>query len=68
MFCKIVIEVTKTIADVLQGLYRNHRDNRHKSTNNALPVFNDSYEVITTRYAMQDRNTYTPHRCFQTVR
>ena len=28
MFCKIVIEVTKTIADVLQVLYRRLKDNR----------------------------------------
>ena len=28
MYCKIVIEVTKTIADVLQDLNRRHKDNR----------------------------------------
>ena len=28
MYCKILTDVTKTIADVLQGLYRCHKDNR----------------------------------------
>ena len=58
MYCKIFIEVTKAIADVLQGLYRcqkanpadvlqdlyrSHKDNCHKSTNeNAVPVTKSS--------------------------
>ena len=51
MYCKILTEVTKTIADVLQDLYRSHKDNRQKSINeNVLPVLNGSHEVITTRY------------------
>ena len=52
MYCKIFIEVTKTIA-----------------TSQPMKVFcqplNGSHEVITTRYAMQVRNTYTLHRCFK---
>ena len=51
MYCKILTEVTKTIADVLQDLYRSHKDNRHMSINkNVLPVLNGSHEVITTTY------------------
>ena len=51
MYCKILTDVTKTIADVLQDLYRSDKDNRHKSINeNVLPVLNGSHEVITTRY------------------
>ena len=39
MYCKIITDVKKTIADVLQDLYRGHKDNCHKSTNeNAVPV------------------------------
>ena len=43
MYCKILTDVTKTIADVLQDLYRGHKDNCHKSTNeNAVPVTKSS--------------------------
>ena len=43
MYCKVFTDVTKTIADVLQDLYRGHKDNCHKSTNeNAVPVTKSS--------------------------
>ena len=119
MFCKFQADVTKTIADVLQDLYRSHKDitaqvNQSKcfasSQQNSKPIsrciasskqtsqrqspmyckiltdvtktiddvlhpmrmlcqpLNGGHEVITTRYAMQDRNEYTLHWGFQTVR
>ena len=39
MYCKIFIEFIKTIADVMQDLYRSHKDSRHKSTDeNVVPA------------------------------
>ena len=63
MYCKILTDVTKTIADVLQDLNRSHKDNRHKSINeNVLPVLNGSHEVIRRHkippMSMQDPYSY----------
>ena len=60
MFCKILTEVTKTIVDVLQDLYRSHKDittrvNQREcfssSQQNSQPIkFADVLQVLSGRH------------------
>ena len=63
MYCKILTEVTKTIADVLQDLYRSHKDittlvNQRKcfssSQQNSQPIkFADVLQVLSRRHNLK---------------
>ena len=60
MYCKILTEVTKTIADVLQDLYRSHKDITTRvnqlgcfasSQRNSQPIkFADVLQVLSRRH------------------
>ena len=60
MYCKILTEVTKTIADVLQDLYRSHKDITTRvnqlgcfasSQQNPQPIkFADVLQVLSRRH------------------
>ena len=68
MYCKVFTDVTKTIADVLQDLFRIHKDNRRcfasskQTSQRQSPMYCKAFTDVTKTIADVLQDLYRSHR------